>query len=169
MSVPALQSGTYSFQSKATSTSFSERDTSRPLSASASQPRVLSLEKKRRSSLTGSVPVWPAQSGAEHFEPRLRALSAATGNSFERMHVRGQKTCWGSHSSSGTISLNYCLLFLKPALVRYLMIHELCHATHMNHSRRFWALVEKHEPDYRRLDRALSEAWRQIPAWLGIY
>ena len=112
---------------------------------------------------------WLSATAREHFEPKLRALSAATGNNFERMHVRGQKTCWGSHSSSGTISLNYCLLFLKPALVRYLMIHELCHAAHMNHSKRFWALVEKHEPDYRRLDRQLSDAWREIPAWLGIY
>ncbi len=112
---------------------------------------------------------WLAATAREHFEPKLRALSASTGNAFERMHVRGQKTCWGSHSSSGTISLNYCLLFLKPELVRYLMIHELCHASHMNHSRRFWALVEKHEPDYRRLDRQLSDAWREIPGWLGLY
>ena len=112
---------------------------------------------------------WLAATAREHFEPKLRALSAATGNSFKRMHVRGQKTCWGSHSSTGTISINYCLLFLKPELVRYLMIHELCHAAHMNHSRRFWALVEKHEPEYRRLDKQLSEAWRHIPAWVGLY
>ncbi len=111
---------------------------------------------------------WLTATAREHFEPKLKALSAATGNAFKRMHVRGQKTCWGSHSSSGTISINYCLLFLKPALVRYLMIHELCHASHMNHSRRFWALVERHEPDYRRLDRELSEAWRLIPGWVGL-
>ncbi|MCH7822625.1 MAG: M48 family metallopeptidase, partial [Proteobacteria bacterium] len=54
-----------------------------------------------------------------------------------------------------------------PALVRYLMIHELCHARHMNHSRRFWRLVGKFEPDCKRLDRALTEAWKQIPVWLG--
>ena len=85
------------------------------------------------------------------------------------MHVRGQKTCWGSHSSSGTISINYCLLFLEPALVRYLMIHELCHARHMNHSRRFWAHVARFEPDYRKLDRKLSSSWKEIPSWVGIY
>ncbi|NNC77853.1 MAG: M48 family metallopeptidase [Woeseiaceae bacterium] len=103
------------------------------------------------------------------FEPKLRELSESTGNNFKRMHVRGQKTCWGSHSCSGTISINYCLLFLKPELIRYLMIHELCHAKHMNHSRRFWAHVGRFEPDYRRLDRLLSDSWKQIPTWVGIY
>ncbi len=112
---------------------------------------------------------WLVAMAKRHFETRLRALSAATGNPFERMQVRGQKTCWGSHSSSGTISVNYCLLFLDPALVRYLMIHELCHSKHMNHSRRFWAHVARFEPDYRRLDRRLSDAWAQIPTWVGIY
>lgn len=112
---------------------------------------------------------WLATLARAQFEPRLRALSVTTGNPYSRMHVRGQKTCWGSHSSSGTISLNYCLLFLEPELVRYLMIHELCHARHMNHSRRFWAHVARFEPDYRRLDRRLSDAWKQIPAWVGFY
>lgn len=112
---------------------------------------------------------WLAGVARRHFEPRLAELSLATGNPFERMHVRGQKTCWGSHSSSGTISINYCLLFLAPELVRYLMIHELCHAKHMNHSRRFWNHVARFEPEYRRLDRELSDAWKCIPAWVGIY
>jgi predicted metal-dependent hydrolase len=49
------------------------------------------------------------------------------------------------------------------------MIHELCHAKHMNHSRRFWALVRRFEPDYRKLDRQLTQAWHHIPTWVGIY
>lgn len=112
---------------------------------------------------------WLAIVAKEEFEPWLRALSARTGDSFKRMQVRGQKTCWGSHSSTGTISINYCLLFLEPALVRYLMVHELCHARHMNHSRRFWRAVGLHEPDYKRLDRELGESWSKIPGWLCIY
>ena len=112
---------------------------------------------------------WLAAAAREAFEPGLRALAAETGNAFSRMQVRGQKTCWGSHSSSGTISLNYCLLFLRPELVRYLMIHELCHARHMNHSQRFWRLVARFEPAYRKLDRELSAAWKDIPVWVGLY
>jgi predicted metal-dependent hydrolase len=96
-------------------------------------------------------------------------LSTVTGNSFRKMHIRGQRTCWGSHSSTGTISLNYCLMFLNPAHLRYVLIHELCHGTHMNHSRRFWSLVGRYEPDYRRLDKDLNSCWKKIPTWVGLY
>jgi len=112
---------------------------------------------------------WLAATAKEHFEPRLRGLSAETGNSFKRIRVAGQKTCWGSHSTTGTLSINYCLLFLTPGLLRYLMIHELCHAQHMNHSRRFWRLVGRFEPRYRTLDKQLSDSWKQIPTWVGLY
>lgn len=112
---------------------------------------------------------WLAALARSEFEPRLRALAGETGTRYKRLHVRGQKTCWGSHSSTGTLSINYCLLFLGPSLVRYLMIHELCHSRHMNHSRRFWRLVGRFAPDYRRLDRALGDAWKQIPTWVGIH
>ncbi len=112
---------------------------------------------------------WLASVAKKEFLPRLVALSELTDNPFSNMHVRGQRTCWGSHSSSGTISLNYCLLFVEPALLRYLMIHELCHARHMNHSRRFWGRVRGFEPDYKRLDRALGASWKSIPTWVGLY
>jgi predicted metal-dependent hydrolase len=81
------------------------------------------------------------------------------------VHVRLQRTRWGSCSSSRSVSLNAGLLFLAPELVRYLLIHELCHMIAMNHSRRFWCAVERFEPDCRDLDRRLAEAWGEIPIW----
>ena len=112
---------------------------------------------------------WLAGLARSHLGPELHALSEETGLPYSRIRVAGQKTRWGSHSNRGTISLNYCLLFVDPGLVRYLMIHELCHARHMNHSRQFWALVRHFEPNYRKLDRQLSEAWHRIPTWVGIF
>ncbi|WP_405220334.1 M48 family metallopeptidase [Lentisalinibacter sediminis] len=112
---------------------------------------------------------WLAGRARDHLGRQLEQLSAITGLGYRRLQIRAQRTCWGSHSGRGTISLNYCLLFLRPELVRYLLIHELCHARHMNHSRRFWQLVGRLEPDYRRLDRELGEAWTRVPAWLGLY
>jgi hypothetical protein len=112
---------------------------------------------------------WLAATAKKQFEPWLAALSELTGTPFNKLQVRAQRTCWGSRSSSGTISLNLCLLFLEPELVRYLMIHELCHGRHMNHSKSFWRFVGKFEPDYRKLDRELTECWNRVPSWLGIY
>ena len=112
---------------------------------------------------------WLAATAKREFEPRLRAISVLTDSPYTRMHVRAQRSCWGSRSASGTISLNLCLLFLAPELLRYLLIHELCHGRHMNHSKRFWKRVGKFEPADRRLDRALTESWRQVPGGLGLY
>ena len=114
---------------------------------------------------TSALQRWLSGIARREFGPRLESLAAEMGMTYERMH----RTCWGSRSSSGTISLNLCLLFVAPELLRYLLIHELAHGRHMNHSRRFWQLVARYEPDARKLDRRLGKAWRDVPAWLGIY
>jgi predicted metal-dependent hydrolase len=96
---------------------------------------------------------------------RVECLSQVTGLLPGAIHIRGQKTRWGSCSVRRTLSLNRSLLFLPPPLVRYLLIHELCHLVHLNHSRHFWALVQRFEPDYEQLDRDLSAASCYIPQW----
>ena len=111
---------------------------------------------------------WVAGQARMHLGARIQRLSEATGLGYQRLQIRAQRTCWGSHSSSGTISLNLSLMFLEPALVRYLLVHELSHARHMNHSPAFWATVREFEPDYKRLDEALGNAWTQLPGWLEL-
>jgi len=114
---------------------------------------------------------WLSSVAKKEFLPRLASLSALSDNPFERMHVRGQRTCWGSHSSRGTISINYCLLFLEPDLLQYLMVHELCHTRHLNHSRAFWALVQTHCPGYRAHETHLRKSRNLVPDWflLSLY
>lgn len=111
---------------------------------------------------------WLAVLARDAYLPRLKALSALTGIDYSRMQIRAQRSCWGSHSSNGTISLNLSLLFLRPELLHYLLVHEICHGKHMNHSRRFWSLVGSYCVDYRSLDRELGESWRDVPVWLGL-
>jgi predicted metal-dependent hydrolase len=88
------------------------------------------------------------------------------GFTYRRLSIRRQRTRWGSCSTQGTISLNCCILFQPPEVLRYLLIHELSHTRHMNHSRAFWDCVGRCCPDYRKLDRQLLDGWRRVPSWL---
>jgi predicted metal-dependent hydrolase len=126
----------------------------------------LSGSRSRIAEARGLLQEWLIDRARERLEPMLQAVARATGLGYERMQVRRQRTRWGSCSRRGTISLNCCLLFQPPAVVRYLLVHELCHTCQMNHSARFWRLVEQHEPDHRRLDRELVRGWRHVPAWV---
>lgn len=96
----------------------------------------------------------------------LQRIALSHGFEFRRVQIRRQRTRWGSCSGTGTISLNVCALFQEAAVMRYLLIHELSHTKHMNHSRRFWSLVESVEPEYRRLDRELLQGWQRVPGWM---
>jgi predicted metal-dependent hydrolase len=109
---------------------------------------------------------WLVRHARARFEEPLRALGAQLGVAPGALQVRCQRTRWGSCSRHGTISLNACLLFQRPQVLRYLMVHELSHLRHMNHSVRFWDEVARHEPDWRALDRELLQGWRLVPAWM---
>jgi predicted metal-dependent hydrolase len=109
---------------------------------------------------------WLSGVASATMESRLNGVAAETGIDYARLQLRRQRTRWGSCSATGTLSLNLCLMFQRPPVVRYLMIHELCHRRHMNHSRRFWSLVESLEPDWRALDAELLKGWRNVPAWV---
>jgi predicted metal-dependent hydrolase len=111
---------------------------------------------------------WLQRHGKQELAPWLAAVAAEMGVRYRKVQVRGQRTRWGSCSDSGTISLNYSLLFLPPRLVRYLFIHELCHLRYLDHSDRFWARVELFAPNWRRLERELREARRMVPDWVEL-
>lgn len=109
---------------------------------------------------------WLAGVAARELAQRLDATARETGIDYARMHLRRQRTRWGSCSAAGTISLNMCLMFQRPAVVRYLLVHELCHRRQLNHSPRFWRLVETFEPGWRALDAELLRGWQHVPAWV---
>lgn len=79
---------------------------------------------------------------------QLNKWSGIMGLSYSKLRLSSAKTRWGSCSSNGTISLNWKLGILPDTLLEYVIIHELAHIKHMNHSKNFWALVQKYCPNY---------------------
>ena len=80
---------------------------------------------------------------------RLSFLAKEHGFSFARSKMTHSSSRWGSCSSSGTISLNIGMMNLPFELIDYVIIHELCHTRHMNHSTKFWDEVYKFDPHYK--------------------
>ena len=109
---------------------------------------------------------WLTERARQSWASPLQALALTMQCQVRQLQLRWQRTRWGSCSTRGNISLNGALLFQRPAVVRYLWVHELAHLRHMNHGARFWAHVARFEPDWRALDRELRDGWRSVPHWL---
>lgn len=107
------------------------------------------------------------QTAREHMPEKLRTMSRELELPFESVSIRCQRRRWGSCSSKGRISLNCKALFLTPELMEHLMLHELCHLRHPDHSARYWKLVSAHQPDYRTLEAELRNAMRHVPDWMA--
>ena len=90
--------------------------------------------------------------------PRLDAAVARAGTGYTGLTIRGQRTRWASCSSSGAMSFNWRLLLAPEAVLEYVIEHEVCHLEVMDHSARFWALLESRVPD-----------WRDHASWLRRY
>lgn len=111
---------------------------------------------------------WLKQEARNYLLPSLAKIAAAHDFKYAEALVRLQHSRWGSCSSRRLITLNTKLLFLPDHLIRYIMIHELCHTVHMNHSKAFWALVCRHDPLWRTDNRDMKSAWKYVPAWVSV-
>lgn len=100
-------------------------------------PQIKYLEKQYR------------KAAAEYFPKRVEFYIKQTGGSYNRISIRDQKTRWGSCSSNGSLNFNWRLMLAPPKVLDYVVVHELCHLSHMNHSKDFWNQVESIMPDYK--------------------
>jgi hypothetical protein len=93
---------------------------------------------------------------------RLLELAAAHGLTVARVSIRDQRSRWGSCSARGAIALNYRLIQMPPYVREYVMVHELAHLVHANHSRRFWRAVERMCPEFRVAERWLKSSGQSL-------
>jgi len=126
---------------------------------------LLQLSLKNESDVLPLLRDWLTSKAKQTLIPWIHQVSSETALPFKSVTIRAQKTRWGSCSSRKSINLNRALLFLKPRIVRYVLVHELCHTRHLNHSAAYWDLVRRYEPEYRALDAALNRATYLIPRW----
>ena len=93
---------------------------------------------------------------------RVRYYAPIVGVNYGRITIRNQKTRWGSCSSKGNLNFNCLLMLAPPEVLDYVVVHELCHRKYMNHSKEFWAEVEKVLPDYREAEAWLKTEGRKL-------
>lgn len=105
-----------------------------------------------------------AKEARKLFEARTAYYAPIVGVTYNRIAIKSQKTRWGSCSSKGNLNFNYLLYFAPLEILDYVVVHELCHRKEMNHSRAFWALVEKVLPDYKERRKWLKEHGKELEA-----
>ena len=86
---------------------------------------------------------------------RFRFYNKIYGFSLNKIYIKNQKTRWGSCSCKQNLNLNYKIVFLSQKHQDYIIVHEMCHLKEFNHSRKFWALVEKALPNNLEIKKEL--------------
>ncbi len=98
---------------------------------------------------TDALERWYRRAAVAEIEPRLDLACATIGRTYARLTIRAQRTRWASCSRTGTMSFNWRLLLAPEPVLDYVVWHEVCHLEVMDHSPRFWSLLEARCPGYR--------------------
>ena len=113
--------------------------------------------------LRRAVHAWMLRQARLHFSARLDHFAPLLGVQWKQLALTNARTRWGSARSDGSIRLNWRLLHCAPAVLDYVVVHELAHLRVMDHSPRFWATVATVVPDHAALRCCLRDT--AIPRW----
>jgi len=113
-----------------------------PLAQLSNDQLVVSLPQYHKSSIDQLITAWYRQQAENHFSERCHILATKTGKYPTHVGVKTYKSRWGSCHHDGRIYFNWRLMMAPEWVVDYVVIHELCHLIHANHSSAFWALVQ---------------------------
>ncbi len=95
-----------------------------------------------------ALEAWLREAARFAIAARVAARAAEMGLAYDRVAIRDQKTRWGSCSRAGNLNFNWRLALAPPAVLDYVVVHELAHRVEMNHSVRFWRVVARYCPTY---------------------
>ena len=110
-----------------------------------------------------SVQAWLMRDARRHFTDRLDHFAPLLGVRWASLRLSSAQTRWGSAKADGSIRLNWRLLHYRPAIIDYVVAHELAHLRVMDHSPRFWDTVATVVPDYVQLRSRLRD--EPAPLW----
>ncbi len=101
-------------------------------------------------------------SAKQNFAPRVVSYALKLGVKYNKITFRCQRTRWGSCSSKGNLNFNYLLMLCPKEVQDYVIVHELCHLVHLNHSKSFWQTVQHALPTYKAHQAWLKENGNNI-------
>lgn len=128
-----------------------ERAVARLVSGRTAPPEpLLEVGGRRRKDASGAIERWYRREARERIEAVTAVEADRLGLKPGRITIRDQRTRWGSCSTSGTLSFNWRLVIGPGHALRYVVIHELIHIRHHNHSRAFWSALTEALPDWKR-------------------
>ncbi len=117
--------------------------------------RVKGEELKTRKRSTRKDYLKNKEKARKFIKSRIEYLNQCYGFEYKRISIRDTRTRWGSCSAKGNLNFSYKLLFLPKELADYVIVHELCHLKEMNHSKKFWDLVERMAPDHKQIRKKI--------------
>ena len=111
----------------------------------------------RRGELEAALARWYRKEARRVLTERVKEYAALMGVTYKKVFIKDQKTRWGSCSRQGNLNFNFRLVMAPDEILTYLVVHELCHRVHPNHSKAYWALVESYYPRCREARKWLRE------------
>lgn len=107
-------------------------------------------ENQRYHELLEQLEQWLREKAAEVIAERTQEYSKVLGVSYNSIRIKDTKSRWGSCSSKGNLNFSWRIIMAPTEVMDYIIIHELCHLIHMNHSKEYWAAVGRCMPGYEK-------------------
>lgn len=115
------------------------------------------LNRSTETSIKKALTHWYKQQAESYLTSQTQVWAEKTGLTPHSTTVKTYKARWGSCKITGEIQFNWKLILATPAVIDYVIIHELCHLIHHNHSAAFWQLVAHHYPNFKQTRQWLKD------------